>query len=162
MEAVAELAGHYAAHAVCILAEHATFDPTLTFLMITGKQEMQRLIAPESRLAVEAGRKRMAEPPEGAACAVLVIDGRINLKEGKCDAIIIEAVVYPPEAGRFSMAIPYRNSKSKEGFAIYRPKFLGHEGPEPNYDGIATAFFRGVDSHKEGGPIWSAKLDPSR
>jgi hypothetical protein len=60
------------------------------------------------------------------------------------------------------MAIPYRNSQSKEGFAIYRPKFLGHEGPEPNYDAIATAFFRGVDSHKEGGPIWNAKLDQSR
>lgn len=162
MEAVAELAGHYAAHAVCILAEHETFDPTLTFLTNTGKQEMQRIIAPDSRQAVEFGRKRMAEPPEGTACAVLVIDGRINLADGKCDAIIIEAVVYPPEVGRFTMAIPYRNYKSKEGFAIYRPKFLGHEGPEPNYDAIATAFFRGVDSHKEGGPIWSAKADPSR
>jgi hypothetical protein len=162
MEAVAELAGYYAAHAVCILAEHETFDPTLTFLTNTGKQEMQRIVAPEARQAVESGRKRMAEPPEGTACAVLVIDGRINLQDGKCDAIIIEAVQYAPDAARFSMAIPYRNSKSKEGFAIYRPKFLGHEGPEPNYDAIATAFFRGVDSHKEGGPIWSAKADPSR
>jgi len=162
MEEVAELAGFYAAHAVCILVEHETFDATLSFINADGKQDMMRLIAPDTRQAVEFGRQRMAEPPEGAVCAALVLDGRINLEDGKCDAIIVETVVYGPEKVGFSMAIPYRNSASEEGFAIHRPKFLGHEGPEPDFDAIAEAFFHGVDSHEEGGAIWNEKLDQSR
>ena len=162
MEEVAELAGFYAAHAVCILAEHDTFDPTLSFVKADGKKEMQRIIAPDALKAVEFGRKRMAEPPEGAVCAALVLDGRINLDGGKCDAIIVEAVVYGAEQVGFKMAIPYRNSQSEEGFAVHRPKFLDHEGPDPDFDAVADAFFRGVDSHAEGGAIWNDKLDQSR
>jgi hypothetical protein len=40
-------------------------------------------------------------------------------------------VQYQPEYTGFTIAVPYRNSESPQGFAVFRPKFLGFDGPEP-------------------------------
>ncbi len=163
MEAAAELAGYYAAHAVCTLAEHDTFSPILGLGKAGGKREMQRLMAPDAALAVKFGQKRLAEPPEGTERAALLFDGRIELDDGeKCDAIVIEVVVYGAAPSRMTMMIPYRNSASEDGFAVHQPKFSDYKGPKIDRGAVADAFFRGVDSHEEGGAIWNDHLDPSR
>ncbi|MBY0455969.1 MAG: hypothetical protein K2V38_01380, partial [Gemmataceae bacterium] len=121
-----------------------------------------RIISDDTQQAVEMARGQLAEPPAGTEHAALLFDGRINLDDGKCDAIIIEMVVFGPTRAELCMAVPYRNSQSAEGFAVHRPKFMDFDGPEPDIDAVAEAFFRGVDSHEEGGEIWNAHLDQSR
>ena len=60
------------------------------------------------------------------------------------------------------MAIPYRPATDPEGFAVHRPKFLGYEGEEPNFDEIAEEFFIGIEQHEHGAEIWNNYLDESR
>src|SRR5262249_2019147 len=124
MQPAAELAGFFAAHAFWTLSEASTFDPILAFRKGESGRQMMRLVGYETPQAVEFGRNWIATNPESADCAVLVFDGRIKLDDGKCDAVIVEAHQFSPEANSFTLAVPYRQYASEEGFAIHRPKFM--------------------------------------
>ena len=89
-------------------------------------------------------------------------DGFVTLPSGKTDALIIESINFGVERTGFTMAVPYRHANSPEGFAAYRPKFLGFVGPEPSFDELGEAFFRGVDEHERGAAVWNAHLDQSK
>jgi len=134
----------------------------VAFEMPDGKREMNRLVTDELSDGVKLGRQRLNDNPDGAVHAVLVFDGFVTLESGKTDALIIEAVAYQPRRVGFTMAVPYRSSDNPEGFAVFRPKFLGHEGPEPDFNELGEAFFRGVDRHEEGAKVWNANIDQSR
>ena len=97
----------------------------------------------------------------GAAHAVFVFDGFITLESGRTDALFVEAVCYGVQRTGFKMVVPYRNSLTEQGFAVYRPKFLATEGERPLFDAWGEAFFRGVDSHEKGAEAWNAKIDQS-
>ena len=162
MEATAELAGFFAAHAFWTLSEAPTFDPMLAFLKEDGARNMVRLVGYEAPQAVAFGRDWIAKNEESARCAVLVFDGRIRLGDDRTDAVIVEAHQLAPEERTFTLAVPYRQYDSSEGFAVYRPKFLSEAPAGTSYDELAAAFFRGVDQHEDGSAVWNEHLDQSR
>ena len=159
MEAVAEHAGFFAAHGIWCVADGGPLTPMLAFERLNGEREMIRFVSGQLEAGVQQGRQWLADNPEGATHAILVFDGFITLKDGKTDALLIEAVQYRPERAGFTMAIPYRSADDPRGFAVFRPKFLGFEGPRPAFDELGQAFFRGVDKHEEGAKVWNAKMD---
>src|SRR5262249_32761280 len=112
--------------------------------------------------AGDFARDWIAKNPEGAACAVLIFDGRIRMGEGKCDAGVAEADQLSPEARAFTLAVPYRPYATPDGFGVPRPKFPSDEPEGTTFDDLAAAFFRGVDQHKEGSAVWNKHLDESR
>jgi hypothetical protein len=59
------------------------------------------------------------------------------------------------------MGVPYRSSDSPHGFAVFRPKFLGFGGGQPDFNRLREEFFRGVDKHEKGAAVWNANLDQS-
>ncbi len=162
MGPAAELAGFFTAHAFWTLSEASTFDPILAYLTEDGKRNMIRLVGYEMPQAVAMGRDWIAKNEDSATIAVLIFDARINLEGGKCDAVIAEVHQLSPEARQFSIAVPYRQHNSAEGFAVHRPKFMSEAPEGTTIDELAEAFFRGVDEHKEGSAIWNAHLDQSR
>ncbi len=162
MEAVAEQAGFFAAHGIWCITGGEPLIPMLAFERPGGKREMMRLVSDQLEVGVEQGRQWLADNPEGATHAVLVFDAFITLEGGKTDALVIEARQYQPQRAGFTMAVPYRNPDSPQGFAVFRPKFVGFEGPEPAFKELGEAFFRGVDTHEKGAAVWNAHLDQSR
>ena len=162
MEQTAELAGLFAAHAIWCVSDGDTLIPMLAFEGAGGTQEMHRLVTENLEDGVAQGKEWLAANPESASRAVLIYDGFIPLESGKTDALILEAVEFHPERRSLTMAVPYRHAESPEGFAVYRPKFLGFEGPEPSYEVLGAAFFRGVDQHEKGAAVWNANIDQSK
>lgn len=162
METLAELAGFFAAHGIWCVSDDGPLTSMLAFERPGGEREMIRFAADQLEVGVEQGRQWLADNPAGATLAALVFDGFITLESGRTDALFIEAVRYQPERAGFAMAVPYRSSDRPEGFAVFRPKFLGFDGPEPAFDRLGEAFFRGVDSHEKGSAVWNESIDQSR
>jgi hypothetical protein len=162
MQGVAEHAGFFAAHGIWCVSEGGPLIPMLAFERPDGKREMMRFMMDKLEAGVEHGRRWLADNPDAATHAVLIFDGFITLDSGKTGALFIEAVQYEPERAGFTMAVPYRSCDSPQGFAVFRPKFLGHEGAAPDFNELGEAFFRGVDRHEEGAKVWNASIDQSQ
>jgi len=162
MESTAQLAGFFAAHAVWCVSEGETLIPLVAFQGPGDERKMHRFAAELIEDGVAQGKDWLARNPESASRGVLVYDGFVTLPTGKTDALIIETMQYDPEPRGFTMAVPYRHAGSPRGFAVYRPKFMGFEGPQPDFDRLGDAFFRGVDEHEKGAAVWTAHLDQSQ
>lgn len=159
-----DLAGFFAAHAVWSVSDGETLVPLVGFTLPDGSTSMARFAAEDLTVAVDQGRQWLATNPQKATQAALIVDGFIPLPSGKTDALIIEAVQFDPSGTResaFTLALPYRPFSDPRGFAVYRPKFAGYEGPKPDFDAIAEAFFKGPEQHENGAKVWNDHLDES-
>jgi hypothetical protein len=162
MEQAVELAGFFAAHAVWCVSEGEVLIPMLAQIDQGGARSMSRLVADRLEEGVENGKQRLIANSDNCACAVLVYDGYVTLPSGKTDALFLEIRSYLNPLENLTMALPYRNRRSPQGFAVYRPKFLKYDGSgSPDYSKLGEAFFRGVDSHQQGAEVWSKATDPS-
>lgn len=168
MEATAEMAGFFAAHAVWCVADGQPLTPLVAYHVEGEKPRLQRFVHETYETAVDEAREFLADNPKQALRAVLIFDGYVALgDEVKTDALLVEAQDYGvpgvDEGHSFLMAIPYRHAENKRGFAVHRPKFLEYEGPgdDPDFTAAGTAFFVGVDQHEEGGKVWKDSLDES-
>jgi hypothetical protein len=161
MESAAQLAGFIAAHGIWCVLDSGPLIPILTFELPNGSRHLNRLHAPELERGVEVGREWLAQNREGATRAVLVYDGYITLRTGKLDALFLDVRDYGPPTRSLQMAVPYRPAANDQPFAVYRPKFLSCDAPNPDYETLGNAFFRGVDSHEKGAAIWNNHLDQS-
>jgi hypothetical protein len=66
------------------------------------------------------------------------------------------------EGGRLWPTI-LRMARAEARPPVYRPKFIfGTESTPEEQRALGEAFFRGVDSHKEGSAVWNKHLDQSR
>jgi hypothetical protein len=161
MEATAELAGFFAAHAVWCVSDGSTLVPMLAFENRDGSRIMHRLVTGELEEDVARGQEWLAQNPEAAPRAVLIYDGFATLPTGKTDALVVEARLFGAQPQSFTMAIPYRHAENPAGFAVHRPKLLSFEGPEPDPAALGEAFFRGVGQHEKAAEVWNAHLDES-
>jgi hypothetical protein len=163
MESTATLAGFFTAHAVWSIAEGGPLAPVFGFLRHSGLREFTRLEQDPLEAAVAAGQALLAGNDEGFHAAVLVYDGYVTLPSGRRDALIIEARRYPEAAAMegFDMVLPYRPAGDPAGFAVHRPKFVDLDDPEGRSLVLSTAFFRGVNEHREAAPVWRRAMDDS-
>ncbi len=160
MEATARLAGFFAAHGIWCVSGGEDLIPMVAFEHGDEEREMRRFTSKTLAESVEAAREWVQANPEGADRLVLVFDGGIELESGKIDALIIEASAGDDHS--FVMAVPYRNAKSAEGFAVHRPKLGSVEGGDSTSSSLGEAFFDGVDKHEKGASIWDEHLDESQ
>jgi len=162
MEQAVELAGFFAAHAVWSVSGGEILVPMLAQVDQSGARSMSRLVADHIEDGVEDGKRGLAVNSDGSVCAVLVYDGYITLPSGKTDALFLDIRAYRDPVEALTMALPYRNQQSPQGFAVHRPKFLQYQGGgSPDYAQWGDAFFRGVDAHQQGATIWNKASDPS-
>ena len=153
VQRAAELAGFFAAHAVWCVSDGAVLIPIFASNGPGAKRQMDRLATERLEDGVAKGREWLDSNHHGAEVAVLVCDGFVTLQAGKTDALLLEIRDYLT-ASALSMAVPYRSAEHKEGFAVFRPKFLSCLGlEEPDYTVLADSFFRGVDQHEQGAAL---------
>jgi hypothetical protein len=150
-------AGFFAAHAVWSVSEGEVLIPMLVHPGEGGKASMTRLVSDDSRRAVAEAKTRLADDAARHGAALLLYDTFVTLGDWRTDAIVIEATT---GAARLVMAVPYRNAKSEEGFAVYKPKFV--ECPQEAVQQVAQSFFDGVEGHEKGNGVWTRFIDQSR
>ena len=159
LEDTATIAGFFAAHAIWCVSDGETLQPMLGFAHADERREMARLETETLEEGVRVGLQWLEENPQAVDQAVLIYDGFITLAgEENLDALIIEARRYGEEPGGFTMAIPYRSASDPKGFAVFRPKFVDLENAQAVVMDLSTAFFKGVNQHKEAAPVWKAHL----
>ena len=111
---------------------------------------------------VAQARAHLDSNPDHSDHAALVYDGYITLSTGRTDALFVVIRSYATPAATLTMAVPYRNAESSDGFAVHRPKFLDWQGKsDPDYQALGAAFFRGVDAHDEASVVWAEHSDDS-
>lgn len=159
LEDTATIAGFFAAHAIWCVSDGETLQPMLGIAHADERREMARLETETLEEGVRVGMEWLEQNPREVDQAVLIYDGILTLPgEDKRDALIVEARRYGEEPGGFTMAIPYRNAADAKGFAVYRPKFFDLENAAAVVMDLSTAFFKGVNQHKEAAPVWKAHM----
>lgn len=162
MEHAMELAGFFAAHAVWSVSDGATLIPIFGYEDRSGKRQMVRLASDHLEEAVARGRDRLSRNPDHALRAVLIYDGFITLPSGKTDALVVAVRDFTLGSSEVTMAIPYRPGSDAKGFAVHRPKFLGYQGQQPDYQKLGEALWRGIAMHEKGAAAWNQHLDESK
>lgn len=162
MQAAAELAGFFAAHAVWSVSDGETLIPLVGYETADGKRQMHRLVAERVEDGAARGKAWLAKPPEPAVRAVLVYDGYITLKTDKMDALLVTLRDYTHGEAEITIAVPYRPASHAKGFAVHRPKFFGFKGAAPEWQAIGTALWAGIAQHDKGAAVWNKHLDESK
>jgi hypothetical protein len=159
MDEIAGMAGFFAAHGVWSVSDGATLIPLLGYEQVDGERGMDRLVFDDIADAARAGQEALEAGRDGRLRAVLVADAYLHLDAGRVDALMVDAVEYLPVRRSLRIAVPYRPRSAPQGFAVYRPRFVGDTGfDEPDFAALADAFFAGVDSHEQAAAVWNAHL----
>jgi hypothetical protein len=162
MITASELAGFFGAHAIRCVSDGETLIQMLAHTTADGQRQIDRFAFDELEAAVERGRQKLTTNPMDADDAVLLYDGRISVKKGKLDAIIIEMRSYGFPSAQATIAIPY-TPKSSRRFLVHKPKVLQwHECDDFDLDAALDAFFHGVARHDKGAKVWNDALDESK
>ena len=162
MEASAELAGFFAAHAVWCVSDGEVLIPFVGYETLEGQRVLRRMTAERIEDGVAEGKKWVAANPELAARAVLIFDAFVTLESGKMDALLVMLRDYTQDVAQLTIAVPYRSAKDEMGFAVHRPKTMGFEGMDLDWQAFYEAFWRGVFKHEQGSEVWNAHLDQSK
>ena len=162
MQATAELAGFFAAHAVWSVSDGETLIPLVGYETADGQRQMTRLAAERLEDGAARGKAWLAKPPVSAVRAVLVYDGYITVKTEKMDALLVTMRDYTRGDAEVTIAVPYRPAKVGKGLAVHRPTFLGFKGAEPDWESLGSALWAGVAQHEKGSAVWIRYLDESK
>jgi hypothetical protein len=160
LDRAARLAGYFAAHAVWSVEDGEVLIPLVGFER-GEHRKMLRFAADELTIAVARARSFMAENPEHADHAALVVDGFVGLEGGRTDALIVDVTRYEPRAS-LQIIVPYRSAKSEKGFVVHRPKFAMPRGFPGDIGEFGRAFFEGAATHEQAWASWQAHKDESR
>jgi len=160
MERALELAGFFAAHAVWCVSDGETLCTMLGQESAAKGRNMVRFAVERTEDGVAKGQAYLASNPENSEHAALIYDGYLTSSSGRTDALLVVVRSYAPATATLTVAVPYRNAGSADGFAVYRPKFIDWQGPgEPDHQAFSAAFSRGVESHEKGRDVWNEALD---
>jgi hypothetical protein len=134
----------------------------LAFTNEVGERKLERLVFDDSGVAVDHGRQRLEDDPFNANDGVLAYDGRINVEDGKLDAILLELRSYGFPWAKATMAVPYTPLSSGR-FWVHKPKLVEWQQCDDfDVDAAFEAFFQGVAAHEQGARVWDAALDESK
>ncbi len=159
LERLMGLAGYCAAHAVWTVSQGEVLIPIGGTEDRAGNQEILRLAAPTRQLQTALGRRWIESSPTGAARAVLVYDGALNLVGSDGPALIVMAKEHDPASETVVCAIGYGPAQRPGGFWIRRPKFILRPGLDAARGlELAEGFTRGALQHPMGADAWSSFL----
>jgi hypothetical protein len=161
MQAAAQLAGFFAAHGVWSICDGESLIPLAGYERADGKRQLIRFASDRLEEGVARGNEWLVNNPDDAQRAVLIYDGRITLKTGKTDALVITIRDHTQAESEITMAVPYRPATDAKGFAVHRPKFLGFKGTQPDWQTVGEALWQGIAQHEKGAETWNQYLDES-
>lgn len=161
MERAVELGGFFAAHGIWCVSEGEPLTPMVA-VESSGDRKLLRFAAEQLEDGVAQAHDYLDNNPDSSDQAALVYDGYIALPTGRTDALFVVMRSYSSPTATLTMAVPYRNADSSDGFAVHKPKFVDWQGGnEPDFETLGTAFFRGVNSHEEASAVWNDHNDDS-
>lgn len=162
MKEAAQLAGFIAAHAILNVSSGKTLImPLLVVEKENGSSQFIEVTGKSSQDAVAQGERLLKKPVAEACRAVLAFEAFLNLPPSKTDAIFLQACCYRPEPQALHVVVPFRAAKTRDGFAVFRPKFIAYED-DAVPPGAREAFWRGVALHPPGQAVWDRHRDESR
>jgi hypothetical protein len=154
-----ELAGFFTAHAVWTVSLQ---QGPLAPILVTegaGERSMTRFDKEKSmELAVAKAQDLLDSNSAEADRGILLYDAFVTLDEGRCDAIIVQGVDHDSGTLKMEIIQPYRPPNAPGGFAVMQPKVSFPAGQVEYADELIEAFFEGLDSHEEGGPLWTESI----
>jgi hypothetical protein len=124
-----------------------------------GERTMTRFDKESSmEIAVGKAQDLLDRNAAGAERGILFYDAFVTLDDGRCDAIIVQGVDHASGTLRMEIIQPYRPPNAPGGFAVMQPKVSFPEAEVQHAEDLIASFFEGLDSHDEGGPLWSESM----
>lgn len=159
--AAAALAGYFLAHGLWSVSDGAPVTPMVAHEGEAGRG-YQKFMADEPLAGARRAEEWLAENPQQASRAVMVLDGYAELDGVRRDALIAHVIEYGPPRQSLHIVLPYRRRDADGGFAVHSPRFGAPEGLERiDLDQLGKAFFAGVGAHSAASEIWTEHLDES-
>lgn len=154
-----ELAGFFTAHAVWTVSlQQGPLAPILV-TEAEGERSMTRFDKEESmEKAVAKAQELLDTNSAEAERGILFYDAFVTLDQGRFDAIIVQGIDHSAGTLRMEIIQPYMPPNSPGGFAVMQPKVSFPEEQIEHAEALITAFFEGLDSHEEGGPLWTESI----
>lgn len=154
-----ELAGFFTAHSVWLASSRQ--GPVIPILASEkdGERALQRFENEGSmEKAVNRAKQLLVDNPGLADCGIVIYDAFVTIDEHRSDALVVHGMEYGGSAATIEIIQPYRPANATEGFAVMQPKVSLPDEIVGRADQLIEAFFRGLDSHEEGGPLWTDSL----
>lgn len=154
-----QLAGFFTAHAVWTVSLQQGPLPPMLVTEISGERFLTRFDKEDSMEEAVAKAQGLldgsvAETDRG----ILLYDAFVTLDDGRCDAIIVQGQEHHSELLKVEIIQPYRPPSAPGGFAVMQPKVSFPEAQVHHAEMLIEAFFEGLDSHEEGGPLWTESI----
>ncbi len=154
-----ELAGFFTAHSVWLASSRQ--GPVIPILACekAGERSLQRFDNEGSmEKAVNRAKALLSANIEQAERGIVIYDAFVTIDEVRNDALVVHAVEFGQEPVTIEIIQPYRPANSTSGFGVMQPKVSLPDDLVAIADTLIEAFFRGLDSHEEGGPLWTDSL----
>lgn len=154
-----ELAGFFTAHSVWLASSRQ--GPVVPILATekAGERSLQRFDNEDSmEEAVNRAKSLLGENASGAECGIVIYDAFVTIDEHRSDALVVHGSEYGTRTVTLEIIQPYRPANADSGFAVMQPKVSLPDELVGSANALIEAFFRGLDSHEEGGPLWTQSL----
>lgn len=154
-----ELAGFFTAHAVWMASSRQ--GPLVPHVIQEkdGERSLLRLDRESSmEAAVKKGQDTLDVNEDGADRGIVFFDAFVTFADERLDALVVRGFEYGSERVEVEIIQPYRPVSAAGGFAVMQPKVSFPEEHVDDADALVEAFFRGLDSHEEGGPLWTESI----
>ncbi|MEM8593344.1 MAG: hypothetical protein AAGF06_00810 [Pseudomonadota bacterium] len=159
MKEMVKTAGFFAAHALWSVSDCEGFTPIMGTLNAEGEQTLGRLVG-ETKDVLRMAKSIYAKLADNDHGGAFVQDGYANLDTGRIDAVVVNVMFKQDESKRVQFLIPYRRFDHAQGFAVHRVKISDLQGFESDdQQWMIEMFFEGLESHPEGGKIWSDQYE---
>lgn len=163
MRDLATFLGFVAAHAIWSVSEGEDLIPIFASELGSGQRMSSRIVSDTLEQGVATGREWLEANHDKSIRSVLAYDGYYTFPDGKTDAIVLDARQFDDPQLQIGMAVPYRNAKKPDGFAVFRPKLLALSGIlDAEVQPMVEECFRGIDSHEPASALWNSVIDQSR
>jgi len=154
-----ELAGFFTAHAVWTVTLQKGALPPMLVTESAGERTLLRFDKEESmELAVDKARELLEASAKDTERGIVLYDAFVTLNDEQYDAIIVQGLEHLPGDLKVEIVQPYRPPNADGGFAVMQPKVSFPQAQVGFAEELTEAFFRGLDSHEEGGPIWTQSI----
>lgn len=155
-----ELSGFFTAHAVWTASQ--VQGPVVPMMATehSGERRLKRFQSEDTmELAVQKARELLESGDDEADRGIVLYDAIVTIGSERSDALVLHGVEFGAELVRIELIQPYRPLRSSGGFAVMQPKVSFPDDYVDQAEDLIEAFFRGLDSHEEGGPLWSDSLE---